>query len=329
MDCWGDVTTPAGASREVEVDPRDVPAVGGRALPRRRADRRQRHSRRAASRRRCASRSASCRRARSCSAWRTPSCSTTRSPARARTTPPRRRRSTWTRILEHGDAPFDAAFMQADLRALLGLRAVRDRLDERAARAAAAACARSCSVAGNEHPSDRHAVRQRLRRSARLLRVVHGPRQGGELPRRGGLVHNRPVPANSLVRRRACARCRARVWCRAGRRRQALLGVDWMYSLRASLRRACAGSRRTDCSRIAAGSEEEKAGVELAGVGSMPSVYEKPRRRTWCPCCWQARRAECARPVGITRAPVSSCLAPRSTVDRARSCPVSGAPLWT
>ena len=37
---------PAAASRALEVDPRHLPSLGGRALPQRRADRRQRHPRR-------------------------------------------------------------------------------------------------------------------------------------------------------------------------------------------------------------------------------------------------------------------------------------------
>ena len=46
MDCWGDVDDARGAPREEQVDPRDVPAVGGRAVPEHRAHRRQRHPRR-------------------------------------------------------------------------------------------------------------------------------------------------------------------------------------------------------------------------------------------------------------------------------------------
>ena len=48
---------PAAASRAIEMDPRHVPAVGGRALPQRRADRCQRHPRR----RLCADRAQACR----------------------------------------------------------------------------------------------------------------------------------------------------------------------------------------------------------------------------------------------------------------------------
>ena len=113
MDCWKDVDQPAAASRALEMDPRHVPALGGRALPQRRADRRQRHPRR----RLCADgaqagRPAALRQAGARTGGRRLS-STTRSPGKARTTPPRRRRSTWTRSSRMAIGRFDAAFMQA------------------------------------------------------------------------------------------------------------------------------------------------------------------------------------------------------------------------
>ena len=141
MDCWGDVETPRAAPRALASGSsrrscRGRPsAAGTSSSPTPTA------SSPAASRRPCAGRSPSCPRARSCSGWPTRSCSTTRSPARARTTQPRPPRLP-RRIVERGDGPFDRAFMEGDVRALLGLRAVRDRLDERAALAAAAARAR-------------------------------------------------------------------------------------------------------------------------------------------------------------------------------------------
>ena len=100
--------------------------------------------------------------------------STIRSPGKAPTTPPRRRASTWTRIVAHGDRPFDAAFMQADVRRLLGLCAVRHRLDQRDAAAAAAACAQH-SGRGAEQAEGRQGVRQRFRQSAHFFPWLADP----------------------------------------------------------------------------------------------------------------------------------------------------------
>ena len=133
MDCWGDVETPERAPRELAGSSRRScrgrpSAAGTSSSPTPTA------SSPGASRPPCASRSASCPRVRSCSGWPTSSCSTTRSPARARTTPPRCAAVYLDEILKRGDGAVRPAWMEADLRALLGLRAVRHRLDERAAR---------------------------------------------------------------------------------------------------------------------------------------------------------------------------------------------------
>ena len=99
------------ASRRVEMDPRQVLALGSRALPQRRADRRQRHPG-GSLRRQCGSPSAACRRARVVLAWPTPSSSTIRSPARDPTRRPSRRTPISTRSLPTAPQPFDAEWMQ-------------------------------------------------------------------------------------------------------------------------------------------------------------------------------------------------------------------------
>ena len=113
MDCWKDVDQPAAASRAIEMDPRHLPALGGRALPQRRADRRQRHPRRRLRADRAqADRPAAVRQAGAGTGGRG-LFSTTRSPGRARTTPPRPRRSTWTRSSRMATGRSTQAFMQA------------------------------------------------------------------------------------------------------------------------------------------------------------------------------------------------------------------------
>ena len=184
MDCWGDVATPQQHLARSHRDPARRSCPGRPSAAATSSSPTTTASSRAASRRPCASRSASCPRARSCSGSPTSSCSTTRSPARARTTPPSAPRSY---LEQHprsaATGRSTARWMQGDLRALLGLRAVRRRLDERAAHAAAAARAGRCSAPPASTRRSRDRFVNGLRRPARLLPLVHGPDERRALPR--------------------------------------------------------------------------------------------------------------------------------------------------
>ena len=185
MDCWGDVSTPAEHLAKSQVDPGDVPAVGGRALRRRSsspttygilagplpADRAQ--AGRAAPVRAPGARHG--RRGRP-----------QRPDHRAGLEQRRQgRRDLPAGILERGDGPFDRDLDAGDVRALLGLRAVRHRLDERAAAAAAAARARTCSVPAGQFPPSPTASSNGFDNPPDFYDWFMDPDEGRRVPRRG------------------------------------------------------------------------------------------------------------------------------------------------
>ena len=211
MDCWGDVTTPERAPREVEVDPRDVHALGGGALPRRRADRPERHPRRALPADGAEARRGAARRGGSCSASPTRSCSTTRSPGQGSNNASQdggrvsraRSRRTATR-------PYDRAFMERTFERFWDGYGQFVTTWTNALLVAAAGARAEAPRRREREPAARAPVRQRLRRPARLLRVVHGPGQGRRVPRRGGRGGVVTPPDRDRRRRPVRAAARAR-----------------------------------------------------------------------------------------------------------------------
>ncbi len=105
-------------------------------------------------------------------------------------------------ILDNRDKAFDRAWMQRTFDRLLGLCAMGDRLDQRAADAAAAP-RRQYPGRGPDISQDRPGVRQRLRRPPNLLPLARRSR-------RGGAVHRRRIGVTARARhvgaKRACGR---------------------------------------------------------------------------------------------------------------------------
>ena len=103
---------PGRAPREVEVDPRDVHALGGRALPTRSSSPTTTGSSPVGSRRRSASRSAGCRRGGPCSAWPTLSILNDPITGQGSNNAAKGAAVYLQSILERGEGPFDEAWMQ-------------------------------------------------------------------------------------------------------------------------------------------------------------------------------------------------------------------------
>ena len=183
MDCWGDVTTPAEHLAKLEVDPRDVHALGGRALP---------HVELTDDNGILAGRFPPTVRK---PVGRLPSGRAVLGMADAvvlndpitgqgSNNAAKGAAVYLQSILERGEGPFDEAWMQETFERLWEYAEKVVGVDERAAPAAPAARARAARRRGPV-PGRRAPLRERLRQPARLLRVVHGSRHGGDVPRRG------------------------------------------------------------------------------------------------------------------------------------------------
>ena len=103
------------------------------------------------------------------------------------------------RILEQGEGPFDAEWMQETFEQLWAYAEKVVGWTNALLLAPAAACAERARRRGAV-PRRRAPLRQRVRQPAGLLRLVHGPCQGGRVPRRGGLRVTIPPLLDELLR---------------------------------------------------------------------------------------------------------------------------------